>query len=42
MALVPFGDGDHTVHERACKTSFECRISEVKAILESMTGMQVG
>ena len=38
----PFGDGDHTVHERACKTSFECRISEVKAILEAMVGMQAG
>ena len=37
----PFGDGDHTVHERACKTSFECRISEVKAILETMAEMQV-
>ena len=37
----PFGDGDHTVHERACKTSFDCRISEVTAILENMTGLQI-
>ena len=37
----PFGDGDHTVHERACKTSFKCRISEVTAILENMTGLPV-
>lgn len=33
----PFGHGDHTVHECACKTSFECRISEVRAILEQIT-----
>lgn len=37
----PFGDGDHTVHERACKTSFDCRISEVTTILENMTGLQM-
>ncbi|WP_263079738.1 M20 family metallopeptidase [Endozoicomonas sp. Mp262] len=29
----PFGDGDHTVHERACKASFEKRINEVTRIL---------
>ncbi|MFD2177464.1 M20 family metallopeptidase [Veronia pacifica] len=29
----PFGDGDHTIHERASKKSFERRISEVKNIL---------
>ena len=29
----PFGDGDHTIHERACKTSFEKRINEVTTIL---------
>ncbi|MDV5168176.1 M20 family metallopeptidase [Photobacterium rosenbergii] len=30
----PFGDGDHTEHERASKASFERRIKEVTAILE--------
>ena len=30
----PYGLGDHTEHERACKTSFECRVSEVFQILE--------
>ncbi|MBY5944525.1 M20 family metallopeptidase [Photobacterium rosenbergii] len=29
----PFGDGDHTEHERASKSSFERRIKEVTAIL---------
>ena len=29
----PFGDGDHTVHERASKASFEQRIQEVSQIL---------
>ncbi|PMH44802.1 peptidase M20 [Vibrio sp. 10N.286.49.B3] len=30
----PFGDGDHTEHERASKASFKRRITEVTAILE--------
>lgn len=29
----PFGDGDHTIHERANKLSFERRIGEVSKIL---------
>lgn len=29
----PFGDGDHTIHERANKLSFERRINEVTKIL---------
>ncbi|WP_062270458.1 M20 family metallopeptidase [Endozoicomonas arenosclerae] len=29
----PFGDGDHTIHERASKASFEQRIQEVTRIL---------
>ncbi len=29
----PFGDGDHTIHERASKASFERRIYEVTQIL---------
>lgn len=31
--LGPFGDGDHTVHERACKRSFEQRLAQVTRIL---------
>lgn len=31
----PFGDGDHTVNERASKSSFVRRIEEVRLILES-------
>jgi glutamate carboxypeptidase len=30
----PFGDGDHTVHERALKSSFEIRIKQMTEILE--------
>lgn len=30
----PFGDGDHTIHERASKASFEQRINEVTRILK--------
>ena len=33
----PFGDGDHTIHERACKASFEKRINEVTKILSHFT-----
>ncbi|MBQ4829475.1 M20 family metallopeptidase [Alteromonas sp. MMG017] len=29
----PYGDGDHTIHERASKSSFERRIGEVSKIL---------
>ena len=29
----PFGDGDHTIHERACKKSFIRRINEMSQIL---------
>jgi glutamate carboxypeptidase len=31
----PYGDGDHTVHERALKKSFEARIALVTKIFES-------
>ncbi len=31
----PFGDGDHTIHERALKSSFEQRIEMMTKILES-------
>jgi glutamate carboxypeptidase len=34
----PFGDGDHTVHERASKQSFERRIEEVTEILSAFNG----
>ncbi|TDR76125.1 hypothetical protein [Photobacterium lutimaris] len=30
----PFGDGDHTEHERASKARFQRRINEVTAILQ--------
>lgn len=33
----PFGDGDHTVHERASKASFEQRIREVTEILAGLS-----
>lgn len=36
----PFGDGDHTIHERASKASFEKRINEVTQILSHLTIMQ--
>jgi glutamate carboxypeptidase len=29
----PFGDGDHTIHERASKSSFEIRINQMTKIL---------
>ena len=32
----PYGDGDHTIYERASKASFEQRIREVTAILSGM------
>ena len=32
----PFGDGDHTIHERASKASFDRRIKEVTLILEQL------
>jgi len=31
----PFGDGDHTIHERASKKSFIKRIDMVTKILKS-------
>lgn len=34
----PFGDGDHTVHERASKASFEARIREVTQIFSHFSG----
>ncbi len=34
----PFGDGDHTVHERALKSSFTRRINEVTQILSHYNG----
>jgi glutamate carboxypeptidase len=35
----PFGDGDHTIHERASKASFIKRIDEVSKILLSFNGV---
>jgi len=29
----PYGDGDHTINERACKTSFIRRIDEMSKVL---------
>lgn len=34
----PFGDGDHTIHERACKASFIRRLDEVTQILLTFNG----
>lgn len=34
----PFGDGDHTVNERACKRSFKRRIKQVSQILLAYNG----
>lgn len=34
----PFGDGDHTIHERASKASFARRIAEVSNILSAFNG----
>lgn len=34
----PFGDGDHTIHERACKKSFARRIEQVGKILLEYNG----
>ena len=34
----PYGDGDHTIHERASKSSFERRINEVSKILAHFNG----
>jgi len=34
----PYGDGDHTVHERASKASFVRRINEVSLILAAFNG----
>lgn len=34
----PFGDGDHTIHERACKKSFMRRIKQVSTILLDYNG----
>ena len=31
----PYGDGDHTIHERALKSSFELRIKQVTQILSA-------
>lgn len=36
----PFGDGDHTIHERASKASFEKRINEVSKILLAFNGIK--
>ena len=37
----PFGDGDHTIHERACKKSFVRRINEVSKILLAFNGKPI-
>lgn len=34
----PYGDGDHTIHERASKASFTRRIKEVTTILTAFNG----
>ena len=36
----PYGDGDHTIHERAKKSSFVRRIGEVTKILLSYNGLK--
>lgn len=36
----PFGDGDHTMHERACKKSFVERIALVSKILSFYNGIK--
>lgn len=36
----PFGDGDHTVNERACKKSLEGRVTLVSKILNALNGEQ--
>ena len=36
----PYGDGDHTVNERACKKSFINRIALVSKILHAYNGVQ--
>jgi glutamate carboxypeptidase len=36
----PFGDGDHTIHERASKASFARRIEEVSKILSAFNGAE--
>lgn len=36
----PFGDGDHTIHERACKKSFNRRINQVSMILLDYNGVK--
>mgnify|MGYP000421310636 CR=1 FL=1 len=36
----PFGDGDHTINERACKKSFVNRIALVSKILHAYNGIQ--
>lgn len=36
----PFGDGDHTIHERACKKSFARRIKQVSQILLAHNGVR--
>jgi glutamate carboxypeptidase len=36
----PFGDGDHTEHERALKSSFELRVSQVTRILAAWSHEQ--
>lgn len=35
----PYGDGDHTIHERACKNSFKRRIALVSKILSFYNGV---
>jgi len=37
----PFGDGDHTIHERASKRSFEERIELVTQIFENFLDGQI-
>lgn len=38
----PYGDGDHSVNERALKSSFERRLAEVTTILASFTAHTEG
>ena len=35
----PYGDGDHTIHERANKSSFVKRINQVSEILIAFNGV---
>ncbi|RUM73076.1 MAG: M20 family peptidase, partial [Sulfurovum sp.] len=37
----PYGDGDHTIHERASKQSFEERIALVTKVFEGVMSGEI-